>query len=54
LLSADIVNMNGKIVKKQVISNNHNNININELRPGLYIVNLKTGNGFVNKKIVKH
>ena len=50
----NIVDLNGRIVKNEIISNLNNiELNIADLTSGVYLMNIKTAIGIISKKIVK-
>ncbi|MBE9489881.1 MAG: leucine-rich repeat domain-containing protein [Bacteroidetes bacterium] len=48
-----IFNINGRILKEGKLSNGDNEINISHLSDGLYLLNIRTDRGFINKKLMK-
>jgi hypothetical protein len=49
-----ILDLNGRVVKSQTLNTNENQITINELSAGVYMLKLATSQGVVSKKIVKN
>lgn len=50
----NIVDINGRVVKNEVIGNLNNiELNIADLTSGVYLMNIKTASGIISKKIVK-
>lgn len=57
-ISAELVNMNGQVVKEvfnQVLNtgNYSQNVDVTNLAPGIYLLKLQTGDGYLAKKIIK-
>lgn len=50
----EILDLNGRVVKSQALLTNGNQISINELSAGVYMLKLATSQGVVSKKIVKN
>jgi len=48
-----IYSITGTLVKQQKLYNNRNVMDISALHGGLYIVNVRSSNGFTNKKLIK-
>jgi len=48
-----IFNMNGRILKEGKLSNGDNEVNISHLSDDLYLLNIRTDSGFINKKLMK-
>lgn len=53
ILSIEILNVLGKSVFKQKLSNNASEINISSLNKGIYLVRLKSEKGSITKKLIK-
>lgn len=51
--SADIVDLNGKIVNHIAIDKRRNKIDISHLKPGMYLVKMNTNKGIIAKPLMK-
>lgn len=49
----EIINLQGKIIGKHVLSNNKVVIDLSTIPSGVYIIKAKTNNGIVTKKLIK-
>ncbi|MEN8928778.1 MAG: T9SS type A sorting domain-containing protein [Flavobacteriales bacterium] len=53
-LQITVADLNGKIVKQLVMTNQNNQINISQLENGFYFVTITTAEGTLTKKVVKN
>ncbi|KAB1063201.1 T9SS type A sorting domain-containing protein [Salibacter halophilus] len=51
--SWEIVSLSGRIIITGKIKSGYNSINLTDISRGTYLLNLKTENGVLNKKIVR-
>ncbi|WCO01398.1 T9SS type A sorting domain-containing protein [Psychroserpens ponticola] len=49
----NILNVNGQTLKQGVLVNGNNNINLSQLKSGLYFLNIKNDTGSILKKVIK-
>ncbi len=48
----DIFDLTGKIILSEIIINKNQKVNINKLKPGIYIIKANTGNKIMNSKFI--
>ena len=49
----EIINIQGRIVKRQKTANDQKSLDVRDLPNGIYIIKMDTDNGFVMKKLIK-
>ena len=50
--SVELIDVNGRLVKRSAIDLNRNNMNVSEVEPGSYLLKISVENNFVYKRVV--
>ncbi len=53
LSSIEVVDLNGRLIKSVVVNNTEINTNIEDLKPGLYILNILSNDATITRKFIK-